>query len=381
MSTFNIKTKILSLSKKLNGYSQEELQEHFKEQRDVENFNIFLNWIKDFNRYKLFTNERLAENSKNKYSDYAYVDYFYYKQYFKDFDVFKLIELLNFAYDNQIELLLNTIAKVIKNRGIHKEEYRVPLTATHKFKYYVLVDEQPSKKLYIDPMFVEDLKVFDRYFVDSEAYLLDENMLNLTFDKIQRRQYHDLRESDYIIVPNGVKEIPKEIFKETYAVKYIAIPDSVVNVGKYAFSYCKRLKTIVLNNVETIGDSAFNHCEHLESVKMPNVKTIGAFAFHSCKRLTDIGTNKDNSVYISNNISTIETGSFSCCYNLKEINLPESVEEIKTKCFVSCMNLRKINASNLKNIGQWSFCRCDKLKDIEIKEGCVVHPEAFKANQ
>ena len=70
----------------------------------------------------------------------------------------------------------------------------------------------------------------------------------------------------------------------------IVIPDSVTNIGKYAFAYCDGLTSVVIpDSVTTIGDSAFYDCTSLTSVTIGSgVTSIGNYAFQYCKYLTSI---------------------------------------------------------------------------------------------
>ena len=46
------------------------------------------------------------------------------------------------------------------------------------------------------------------------------------------------------------------------------IPDTVEEIGEYAFSGCSGLTSVVIpNSVTSIGKYAFYECEHLSSVK------------------------------------------------------------------------------------------------------------------
>ena len=68
------------------------------------------------------------------------------------------------------------------------------------------------------------------------------------------------------------------------------IPNSVTNIGDYAFYGCSGLTSITIpNSVANIGDDAFTSCSGLTSITIPNsVTTIGDYAFYGCSGLTSI---------------------------------------------------------------------------------------------
>ena len=50
----------------------------------------------------------------------------------------------------------------------------------------------------------------------------------------------------------------------------LSIPNSVRHIGKNAFSYCKKLKTIYLpEGIRVIGENPFIGCENLQSIVVP----------------------------------------------------------------------------------------------------------------
>ena len=81
-------------------------------------------------------------------------------------------------------------------------------------------------------------------------------------------------------IPDGVKQIGAEVFKDHMGITAVNIPASVQSIGEAAFMGCKNLKTV--NGGEglvTIGASAFQNCP-LSQVTIPaGVKEIGLSAF------------------------------------------------------------------------------------------------------
>ena len=78
----------------------------------------------------------------------------------------------------------------------------------------------------------------------------------------------------------------------------VTIPESVIEIGRYAFTKCSNLQKVVFANdskLTTIQEGAFSYCDRLESITIPErVNYIGYKAFHNCENLSD--------VYITNTV-------------------------------------------------------------------------------
>ena len=122
-----------------------------------------------------------------------------------------------------------------------------------------------------------------------------------------------------------------------YSIYEIRIPDSVVSIGKGAFSGCVDLEHIRLpNNLMYIGEAAFISCIRIKSIFIPRtLKTISFRAFEGCENL--------QSVIISRGVAQIEEYAFRDCESLEFVLLPDSLTSIGKFAFTSHYSPR-INA-------------------------------------
>jgi hypothetical protein len=83
------------------------------------------------------------------------------------------------------------------------------------------------------------------------------------------------------------------------------IPDSVTDIGDYAFEDCYGLTNVTMgNNILHIGYGAFAYCYGLTTVVIPNsVTSIGGSAFYNCPSLTN--------VTIGNSVASIGDSAFA----------------------------------------------------------------------
>ena len=98
-------------------------------------------------------------------------------------------------------------------------------------------------------------------------------------------------------------------------------------------------ETILYNNktytVTSIGDNAFSGCYDLRSIDIPNsVSNIGNNAFSGCDGL--------RSIDIPNGVSNIGNNAFSGCKDLNAIFISASVESIGKRAFIGCSSLSYI---------------------------------------
>ena len=72
----------------------------------------------------------------------------------------------------------------------------------------------------------------------------------------------DVKGVSKIIIPDSVTEIGDYAFADCYSLKSITVPDSVTEIGKEAFLNCESLESIIVpNSVTEIGKEAFRFCE------------------------------------------------------------------------------------------------------------------------
>ena len=97
------------------------------------------------------------------------------------------------------------------------------------------------------------------------------------------------------------------------------IPDTVTNIGDYAFAYCNFHKIVIQNNVTSIGKEAFRSSPDLDTVIIKdNVTHIEFGAFFDCRCLVY--------VVISPSVTTISYHAF-CSSTIQHIFYTGSEEE------------------------------------------------------
>lgn len=159
-----------------------------------------------------------------------------------------------------------------------------------------------------------------------------------------------------------VTAIAESAFANNTALTSVSIPDSVVLIGRCAFSGCTALRELTLPNATGIRveKSAFSFCTALESVNLgATLKEIPAYGFEGCTSLCSV------TVYQAERILD---SAFKNCTALKEIALPDSMRSIETRAFLGCAALEAVHLSgNTEEIGENAFLGCTTLASLDFR--------------
>ncbi len=87
-----------------------------------------------------------------------------------------------------------------------------------------------------------------------------------------------------------ITSLMTEAFIDQSDITGITLHDSIARIGADAFSYCGKIKDIIVpKKVNAIESHAFYFCDCLENITIPNsVKSIGEFALFACEKLETI---------------------------------------------------------------------------------------------
>ena len=205
-----------------------------------------------------------------------------------------------------------------------------------------------------------------------------------------------------VIIPNSVIQIEKWAFCDSENLKTVSFSINLTRIEKEAFNGCKKLSEIFLPEKLSIIDvSAFAYCESLKSLVIPpNVMSIGAGAFKECSGLKSITVDKANKVYDSRNdcnavilssnntlvigcastiipkdIMIIGDLAFCGCKDLTSISIPNGVTNISKGAF-TWSGLTSIDIPNsVTRIGEYAFQSCNNITSFTIPESVTVIDE------
>ena len=135
-----------------------------------------------------------------------------------------------------------------------------------------------------------------------------------------------------VIIEAGVSSIGDYAFAECSSLTKISIPETVLSIGKEAFTFCGMESLRLPDNITEIGSAAFQNCRKLASVNIPNgIDHIASKLFHDCSSL--------ESITLPEAVTSIGANAFSRCSALNSLKIPAAVTEIGNGAFAHCGSL------------------------------------------
>lgn len=161
-----------------------------------------------------------------------------------------------------------------------------------------------------------------------------------------------------VVIPAGVTKIGASTFIGRKLTEII-FPETLQEIGKYAFFSCKSLQRVVFPaSLRLLGNGAFDNCTALVSADLSatGLTEINEYLFNRCPKLAE--------VTLPARITRVGPLAFSEAKSLKQIVLPEGVRFIGIEAF-SESGLERINLpNNVKMIRQRAFNLCDDLTEV-----------------
>ncbi len=117
-----------------------------------------------------------------------------------------------------------------------------------------------------------------------------------------------------------------------------------------------------LYEISSISAHLFKYVYNLKKIEIPDTVTkIGKGAFYGCENL--------KSINIPEGIEIIEKETFADCKRLETIKFPDTLKTIEARAFYGCSNLTVLDfPKNLRKIKDSAFEECISLKNVNLPE-------------
>ncbi|MBQ9127999.1 MAG: leucine-rich repeat domain-containing protein, partial [Thermoguttaceae bacterium] len=189
-------------------------------------------------------------------------------------------------------------------------------------------------------------------------------------------------------VPDGVEKIVSLAFDDDAGMRNafteIVLPESVKEIGRYAFVQCSRLeKAFLPKNVAKIGDGVFKRCDALKTIEIspenPNFRTEnGMLLSRDGRTLYDVFDDCGETVLrVPNGVESVLDSSAWTAFEegptYAEVVLPESLTTVSADAFAGWKNLKSITIpKKVRNIETRAFIACPLLAEVVLKSGDTV---------
>ena len=193
-----------------------------------------------------------------------------------------------------------------------------------------------------------------------------------------------------VIIDDGRTALPdKDALNKKKKLKKVVFPDSLTSIPKAFCMSASALEDVKLPaNLKIISNASFSGCTNLKTIDLPDTVTeIGAFAFKSTG-LTSITIpasveTVDDTAFIDNTSLTDATFpagkgiSFEGCTSLVNVKINNNPTKIDDSMFRKCSSLASIELPDtVTEIGKYAFADCTSLKDFIIPDGIKSIGEA-----
>ena len=152
----------------------------------------------------------------------------------------------------------------------------------------------------------------------------------------------------------------------------LVIPEGVTVIEELAYGFCNKLQSVTLpSTLVTIERKAFCSCSELTNVdfsRCMHLEKIAEGAFSCCSGLANVDLSR------CMHLEKIAEEAFYFCGEVKELFLPDSVEQIGKNALMDCERI--VFPASLRTIVEYSFysknflqeadlSRCTQLKEIK----------------
>ena len=187
-----------------------------------------------------------------------------------------------------------------------------------------------------------------------------------------------------VTIEAELTSLPDGFFSNFSQLETVSLPDTIKDLGKQSFYWCRRLKTVKLPaSLEKLGENAFFYCDSLEKLEIPDrVEKLESGAVSDCKSL--------KSLKLPANLKMIAPSAFYDCSSLKNVAIPKSVESVGYSAFSYCTALESIEFpdsikttyneyGNIESYGLYDaiFYGCSSLKNVKLPKDLGIITESM----
>lgn len=206
------------------------------------------------------------------------------------------------------------------------------------------------------------------FILDKATYLQEVNKLTVVSGNLNNDDWNTLKSMTNLVELDisgmAVTSIPSSAFENKWGLEKIVLPKKLETIGYAAFRGTGLKEIELPENLTTLDSYAFQSCSSLANVKMSGKVTgISGYCFQECKNL--------QKVELAEGLQVIHNGAFYLCNSLQSINFPSTLTLIDYDSF-NGTDLREIDIpASVENINYRAFCGNKNLKKVTFREGLI----------
>lgn len=195
------------------------------------------------------------------------------------------------------------------------------------------------------------------------------------------------RSASSVEIPSSIEGVPVTVIGPSAfqgcSLTSVTIPDSVTEIGNYAFNMCTSLTSVTFpSSVKKVGIRAFEFCSKLTEVNFPDTLIeMNSFVFDSTPWIAEQRKNTPlvivngalidgqeckGEIIIPQNVKYVSPSTFARNDKVTSVVFPTGVTEICNDVFFYATNLESVEAKGAQSIGIMSFDNCNKLKTLTL---------------
>ena len=210
-------------------------------------------------------------------------------------------------------------------------------------------------------------------------------------------------EASSVTIPDTIEGLPVtqiDIYTGQFsAMSSLTLPDTLTEIGPYAFSWCSNLKSVKLpDSIKRVDFQAFERCPALETVEFPDhlvetgTRTFDETPWLTAQRKKDPlviingavidGRTCKGDVVVPSSVKYVAGGSFAENNDLTSLVLPSGVKTIEPSLCWYCENLTSVAMYGAESLDSGAFPGCNKLTDIKMSGNLKsIHWLSFSDNE
>lgn len=206
------------------------------------------------------------------------------------------------------------------------------------------------------------------FILDKATYLQEVNKLTIVSGNLNNDDWNTLKSMTNLVELDisgmAVTSIPSSAFENKWGLEKIVLPKKLETIGYAAFRGTGLKEIELPENLTTLDSYAFQSCSSLANVKMSGKVTgISGYCFQECRNL--------QKVELAEGLQVIHNGAFYLCNSLQSINFPSTLTLIDYDSF-NGTDLREIDIpASVENINYRAFCGNKNLKKVTFREGLI----------